>query len=179
MAHIDVFKGWAETIRSDIDAFKALLESKKADTHSKKLAGAALLYLVSRMDLIPDWNEGIGVIDDVMVLRVCAALSQGHERGAIGTAADVALDRMANEADKISAFLGATLYDNLKAYCTKLGDQAVRGRTPAQLIDDETARKSLWVELEDEIKKTVPIVVNDPVDAELRLKAYLTHKLQG
>jgi hypothetical protein len=25
----------------------------------------------------------------------------------------------------------------------------------------------------------VPIVVNDPVDAELRLKAYLTHKLQG
>ncbi len=178
MAHIDVFKGWAETIRADIDALKALLESQKADTHSKKLAGTALLYLVSRMDLIPDWNEGIGVIDDVMVLRIAAQLAQGHERGAIGTAHDAALDRMANEADKISAFLGAPLYDKLKAYVTKLGDQVVRGRTPAQLIEEEPARKALWVELEDEIKKTVPIVVNDPADAELRLKAYLTHKLQ-
>ncbi len=178
MAHIDVFKGWAETIRADIDAFKALLESKKADVHSKKLAGTALLYLVSRMDLIPDWNEGIGVIDDVMVLRICAQLSQGHERGTLPTSAEVSLDRMANEADKISAFLGVALYDKLKAYCTKLGDQAVRGRTPTQLYEDEAARKALAIELDDEIKKTVPIVINDPVDAELRLKAYLTHKLQ-
>lgn len=178
MGHIDVFKGWAETIRADIDAFKALLDSKQADVHAKKLAGTALLYLVSRMDLIPDWNEGIGVIDDVMVLRVCAQLSEGHERGALPTNADVALDRMANEADKISAFLGPALYDKLKAYCTKLGDQAVRGRTPTQLSEDEAARKALAIELEDEIKKTVPIMINDPVDAELRLKAYLTHKLQ-
>ena len=178
MAHIDVFKGWAESIRSDIDAFKALLESTTADRDSKKLAGAALLYMVSRMDLIPDWNEGIGVIDDVMVLRVCAQLSQGNTRGTLPKAADHALDRMANEADKITAFLGGPIYDKLKSYVSKLGDQAVRGRTPAQLVDEPELRKALYVELEDEIKSTVPIVVNDPVDAELRLKAYLTHKLQ-
>jgi uncharacterized membrane protein YkvA (DUF1232 family) len=178
VAHIDVFKGWAESIRQDIDGYKALLESAKADTHSRKLAAAALLYMVSRMDLIPDWNEGIGVIDDVMVLRVCAQLTQGHERGALPTAADVALDRMANEADKITQFLGSSIYDKLKSYCAKLTDQAVRGRTPAQLMDDPALRKALYVELEDELKKTVPIVVNDPTDAELRLKAYLTHKLQ-
>lgn len=178
MAHIDTFKGWADTIRADIDAFKALLESKKADTASKKLAGTALLYLVSRMDLIPDWNEGIGVIDDVMVLRVCAQLTQGHERGTLPTSAEVSLDRMANEADKITAFLGGPIYDKLKAYCSKLGEQAVRGRTPTQLIEEEAARKALYVEVEDELKKSVPIVVNDPTDAELRLKAYLTHKLQ-
>ncbi len=178
MAHIDVFKGWAESIRQDIDGFKALLESPKADDHSRKLAGAALLYMVSRMDLIPDWNEGIGVIDDVMVLRVCAQLTQAHERGTLPSAADIALDRMANEADKITQFLGGAIYDKLKSYCSKLGDQAVRGRTPTQLKDDPTLRASLYVELEDELKKTVPIVINDPKDAELRLKAYLTHKLQ-
>jgi uncharacterized membrane protein YkvA (DUF1232 family) len=178
VAHIDVFKGWAETIRQDIDAFKTLLESAKADANSKKLAGAALSYLVSRMDLIPDWNEGIGVIDDVMVLRVCAQLTQGHDRGALPTAHEISLERMANEADKITQFLGGPLYDKLKAYCAKLGDQAVRGRTPVQLADDAALRKALYTELEDELKKTVPIVVNDPTDAELRLKAYLTHKLQ-
>jgi uncharacterized membrane protein YkvA (DUF1232 family) len=178
VSHIEHFKGWAESIRQDIDAFKALLESPKADDHSKKLAGAAMLYLVSRMDLIPDWTEGIGVIDDIMVLRVAAQLTQGHEHGALPTAAQVSLDRMANEADKITAFLGGPIYDKLKSYVAKLGDQTVRGRSPTQLAEDAALRKALYVELEDEIKKTVPIVVTDPADAELRLKAYLTHKLQ-
>ena len=178
MAHIDVFKGWAETIRQDIDAFKTLLESSKADAASKKIAGAALLYMVSRMDLIPDWNEGIGVIDDVMVLRVCAALTQDHERGTLPTQADAALERMANQAESISAFLGGPLYDKLKVYCTKIGETPVRGTTVAQLLEDEPARKSLYQALQEELEKTVPIVVNDPTDAELRLKAYLTHKLQ-
>jgi uncharacterized membrane protein YkvA (DUF1232 family) len=98
VAHIDVFKSWAETIRQDIDAFKALLESKQADDNSRKLAGTALLYLVSRMDLIPDWNEGIGVIDDVMVLRVCAH-HQGTQRDACGTT-EVNMERMANQANR-------------------------------------------------------------------------------
>lgn len=178
MAHIDAFKGWAESIRQDVDAYKALLGSDKADSDSRKLAGAALLYMVSRMDLIPDWNEGIGVIDDVMVLRVCAQLTQTHVRGPLPSTADQALDRMANEADKITAFLGGGIYDKLKSYCAKLADQAVRGRTPAQLAEDPELRKALYVELDDELKKTVPIVINDATDAELRLKAYLTHKLQ-
>jgi uncharacterized membrane protein YkvA (DUF1232 family) len=186
VAHIDVFKGWAETIRADIDAFKTLLESSKADTDSKKLAGAALLYMVSRMDLIPDWNEGIGVIDDVMVLRICAQLTAMHKRGdlpsstphAERSSTEIALERMSNEAEKISEFLGGPLYDKLKAYCAKLSEQAVRGRSPAQLVDDAALRKALYTELDDELKKSVPIVINDAKDAELRLKAYLTHKLQ-
>jgi uncharacterized membrane protein YkvA (DUF1232 family) len=178
VAHIDVFKGWAGTIRQDADAFRAVLESAKADASSRRLAAAALCYLVSRMDLIPDWNEGIGVIDDVMVLRVCAQLTQGCDRGSLPTAAEVTLERMANEADKITGFLGGPLYDKLRAHCAKLVDQSIRGRTPAQLVDDAAARKALYAEVDDEIKRTVPIVVNDPVDAELRLKAYLTHKLK-
>ncbi|MGE5183454.1 MAG: YkvA family protein [Acidobacteriota bacterium] len=178
MAHIDVFKGWAETIRQDIDAYKAVLESKHADEHSKKLAGGALSYLVSKLDLIPDWNEGIGVIDDVMVLRVCAQLMLDYERGQLPSSAEFSLDRMANEADKIKTFLGGPIYDKLKAYCAKLEDHAVRGRTPGQLSEDPALRKTFYVELDDELKKTVPIVINDPTDAELRLKAYLTHKLQ-
>lgn len=178
MAHIDVFKSWAETIRQDMDAFKALLESGKADEKARKLAGGALSYLVSKMDLIPDWNEGIGVIDDVMVLRVCASLSQDLSRGSLPTSAEAALDRMANQAEKITEFLGGPVYDNLKKYCAKLGDTKVRGATAQDLMDEESARKSLYAALDEELEKTVPIVINDPTDAELRLKAYLTHKLK-
>ncbi len=178
MAHIDVFKGWAETIRQDIDAFKAVLESSKADEHSRKLAGGALTYLVSKLDLIPDWNEGIGMIDDVMVLRCCAQLMQDYNRGPLPENAEFSLDRMSNEADRIKDFLGGPIFDKLKSYCAKLEEQSVRGRTPAMLGEDAALRKAFYVDLDDELKKTVPIVINDPVDAELRLKAYLTHKLQ-
>ena len=177
-AHIDVFKSWAETIRQDIDAYKTLLESTKADDRARKLAGGALSYLVSKMDLIPDWNEGIGVIDDVMVLRVCAALSQDLDRGALPSASEAALERMSNQAEKIQAFLGGPLYDKLKVYCAKLSDLKVRGKTVQVLIDDEKERTDFYKALDEELEKTVPIVVNDPTDAELRLKAYLTHKLQ-
>ncbi|HET9627567.1 MAG TPA: YkvA family protein [Kofleriaceae bacterium] len=176
--HINTFKAWAGTIRQDSDALKALVESAKADGNARKLAAAALSYLVSRMDLIPDWNEGIGVIDDLMVLRVCAQLSADFDRGQLATQTEIALERMANEADRISAFLGAPIYDKLRAYCSKLADQAVRGRTPAQILDDAAARAALYQELEDEIQRTVPIVIKDAADAELRLKAYLTHKLK-
>lgn len=178
MAHIEVFKGWAETVRADSEAFKTLLESAKADDHSKKVAASALNYMVSRMDLIPDWNEGIGVIDDVMILRVSAQLTQNDERGELSSTAIAALERMAGEADKILQFLGAPLYDKLKAYCTKLVEQKVKGRTATDLVTNADARKALYSELEDELKKNAPIVINDPADAELRLKAYLTHKLQ-
>jgi hypothetical protein len=176
--HIDVFKGWADTIRHDIDALKAVLESSSADASSRRLAAAALSYLVSRMDLVPDWNEGIGVLDDVMVLRVCAQLTTSFERGALPAAAEISLERMANEADKITAFLGSVLHDKLRAYCAKLVDQPIRGRTAAQLVDDASARAALYAEIEGELKRSVPIVINDPLDAEVRLKAYLTHKLK-
>lgn len=178
MGHIDVFKSWAETIRQDIDAYKTLLESDKADDKARRLAGGALSYLVSKMDLIPDWNEGIGVIDDVMVLRVCAALSQDHDRTGLTTAAEASLDRMTNQAEAIQEFLGGPLYDRLKVYCAKLGDLKVRGKSVSDLIVDEPARKAFYASLDEELEKTVPIVINDPNDAELRLKAYLTHKLQ-
>ena len=176
--HIETFKGWADTFRQDVDALKAVVESTGADEESRRLAAGALSYLVTKMDLVPDHNEGIGIMDDIMVLRVCAQMATtSHELGDLPAAHQVAIGRMANEADKVTAFLGAAIYDKLKQYCSKLGESAVRGRTPAQIIDEEPARTALYAEIDDELKRSVPVVVSDPADAELRLKAYLTHKL--
>ncbi len=177
MAHIDVFKSWADTIRQDIAAFKALLEAGKADAKARELAGGALQYLVSKMDLIPDWNEGIGVIDDVMILRVAAQLAQDHAKGDLPASAEAAFERLTNESDAIVKFLGGPVYDKLKAYTAKLGEAKVRNRTPAQLVEDAALRTTLYKELDEELEKNVPIVIKDPADAELRLKSYLTHKL--
>ena len=69
-------------------------------------------------------------------------------------------------------------FDKLKAYCAKLVDLKVRGSTVSEIVSDEAARKKLYSALDEEIEKTVPIVINDPKDAELRLKSYLTQKLK-
>jgi len=113
----------------------------------------------------------------VMVLRVAAQMAQDLGRGDLPASAEVCFERLSNEAEKITAFLGGPIYDKLKAYCSKLGEQAVRGRTPSQLMEDPALRKTLYGELDDELVKTVPIVIADPVDAELRLKSYLVQKL--
>ena len=177
--HIETFKGWADTFRADIAAMKALIESEKADPEARKLAAGALSYLVTRMDLIPDWNEGIGVMDDIFVVRVCAQMATTLGLGDLPHDAEVTLGRLANESEKISDFLGGDLYDKLRQYCAKLEDQAVRGRSPKQILDEGAARLALYAEVEDELKRSVPVVITDPDDAELRLKSYLTQKLRG
>ena len=57
------------------------------------------------------------MLDDLMVLRVCAQLTQGCDRGL--PAAEISLDR-GEEADKITGFVGGVLHDKLRAYCAKL-----------------------------------------------------------
>ena len=175
---IETFRSWAETVRVDVDAFKQLLESSTADNASRQLAAAALGYLISKMDLIPDWNEGIGMIDDVMVLRVCGLLTQGHPHGELPTSAEASLGRLSNEAEMISEFLGQAIFEKFKVHCAKLVDQPVRGRTTAQLLADPQLRTALYAEVAEELQKSVPIVIADVEEAQVRLKSYLTQKLR-
>ena len=56
---------------------------------ARKLGAGALSYLVTRMDFIPDWNEGIGVMDDIFVMRVCAGMATTLGLGDISHDAEV------------------------------------------------------------------------------------------
>jgi uncharacterized membrane protein YkvA (DUF1232 family) len=176
--HIETFKSWSESIVGDVAALKALIEAPGAETEARRLAAGALSYLVMRMDLIPDWEGGIGALDDVMVLRVCAQLAAGHGLAQVDEESEITLSRMANEAETIGAFLGQGPYDKLRQYCVKLAETSVRGRNPAQVLADDVHRAALYAEVDDEIKQTVPVIIKDADDAELRLRAYLNHKLK-
>jgi uncharacterized membrane protein YkvA (DUF1232 family) len=175
---IETFKSWAESINADVEAMKRLVEQEAAHTDARKLAAAGLNYLVTRMDLIPDHNEGIGALDDVLVLRVCVGLASAHPLGDLPGDAEITLGRMANEAEQIRSLLTPALADKLKSYCSKLVDTPVRNRAPATIISDEADRKALWADVDEELKRSLPVVVKDPADAELRFRAYLEHKLK-
>ena len=49
-------------------AYFSLLKRKDTPLSLKALAVAALLYLVSPLDLVPDWLAGLGIVDDIAVV---------------------------------------------------------------------------------------------------------------
>lgn len=184
--HIAVLAKWALGWRSDLEALERALSAEKAPAEIRRYAAAALNYVVSRMDLVPDWEPAVGLFDDLMVLRICAAQGleamgppkQGDGDGGLDHALSAELGRLANQAEQVNDFLGDELFAKLRAYCDRLTGQAVRGRTPEQLMTDARAREQLHAEVADAAARAGEVSVTDEDQAAVRLKAYLGHKLK-
>lgn len=178
--HISAFVEWASGWRSDVAALERALADDKAHADIRRYAAAALNYVVSRMDLVPDWEPAVGLFDDLMVVRICAAQglsAAGDEVGLDEKTADE-LKRLSHQADGIRDFLGDDLHARLRAYCERQTKAEVRGRTPEQLLGDGKARAQLFSEVDAAVDRVGEIAVPDAAQAAVRLKAYLGHKLK-
>src|SRR4051794_38852172 len=114
--YIEKMRGWIDTFSADVSVLKSIVESAKAPADARAQAAASLNYLVTRMDLIPDWEETCGVVDDAMILRVAAALAAEKGLGELDASATAAVGRLGNEAELIAEFLGPVVYPKLKKY---------------------------------------------------------------
>ena len=111
---ITTCKDWVDTIRADVETLKKIVDCEELDDDARIFAASALNYLVSRMDLIPDWTETIGVIDDVIVLRVCVNLASTYGLDKLDTSAMVDATRLANEAERIEEVMDKDMYPKLR-----------------------------------------------------------------
>jgi uncharacterized membrane protein YkvA (DUF1232 family) len=178
-ATIEAIESWVEGLPRDVEVARAIVDTDGAHREARKLAAAALAYLVTRLDLIPDWNETIGVMDDTMVLRVCLDLAAAYlSMEALPDDLQVRLGRLCNEVDHIKEFLGADLYAKLRRHCQRLADTAVRGHSPGRVVDDAAARSALYAEVVADLARVPAASFTSPADLEPRLKSYLHHKLQ-
>ncbi|MDX1657764.1 MAG: YkvA family protein [Nitriliruptorales bacterium] len=62
---------WRELVRFLPDVAKllyALVRDDRVPMHAKLVAGGAIAYVVSPIDLIPDFLGGIGKVDDALVV---------------------------------------------------------------------------------------------------------------
>lgn len=175
--YIDRMRGWIDTFTEDVAAVKKIVESEKAPAEARVQAAAALNYLVTRMDLIPDWEETCGVVDDAMILRVAAAIAADKGLGDLDSAASGTVGRLANEAEIVSEFLGPVLYPKLKKYTTDLVGKEVRGRKPQAIVEDAKMRATLYTEIEEELRRLPPAPMSDPDGVERTIKNYLSQKL--
>lgn len=177
---MDALSDWVESFREDIGALKRVVEAESVGDEARKYAAAALNYLVTRMDLIPDWTETIGVVDDVLVVRVCVALANAHGLADALEDADtiVAVGRLANEAERIRDILGEDLDAKLRKYCARMSESAVRGRTAETIVRDAEERTKLYTEIDDDLNRMPAASFKDAEDVAVKLKSYLHAKLK-
>jgi len=176
---LDRIRKWIESLAADVELLEKFVADPKGREEPKRLCAAGLNYLVTRMDLIPDWEEACGVMDDAMVLRVAAAIASDKELGPVAEPVERGVHKLANEADVVSEFLGKDLYPKFKKYVAELADKPVRNRTPAQLVADEKLRKALHEEIALELSRLPPPAIKDPVAVEQTIKNYFQTKLKG
>lgn len=176
---VEELQDWVFEIRDDIEAIKTVLESHTTHPLARKYAAGALNYLVARMDLVPDWNRTIGVLDDVLVLRVCMQLARIHDPLDHTTDTDsmVRLNRMLSDTERIEIFLGKELYAKLYKYCSRLSEDEIRARTPDSVIADENTRDDLYAAVHDELTRMPAPQFDNPDDVNVLFKSYLHHKL--
>jgi len=176
---MNTFREWTSTLREDVETLKRVVEAQGADREARRYAAAALNYLLTRMDLVPDWEESIGVLDDVLVLRALAdlALQKGVDEH-VDTSVQVALARLHNEAERGTEYLGSDLWAKFCKHVATLVDTSVRGRSPAVLIDDEGARSAAYKELEEHIKSMPAHSFSNADAVDLKFKSYIQHKLK-
>jgi uncharacterized membrane protein YkvA (DUF1232 family) len=176
-AHMDRMKSWIDSFASDVLAVQTLLAEDKASDEARLLAASALNYLVTRLDLIPDWEETCGILDDAMILRLAMAQAADKELGGLSGDALHTVARLANEVEVVREFLGADLYPRLKKYAEELLHTVVRNRSPRALVDDAKARRHLFDEIKDELKRLPPAPMSDPDRVARTIKNYLSQKL--
>ena len=177
--HVEAFREWVETIREDVETLEAIIDSESIAKDARQFAAAALSYLVTRMDLVPDWEESIGVLDDVMVIRICIefASQRGLDEGLTDAKHIVAVGRLANESGRIDEFLGAELGADLRKHVARLVDTTVRGRGVLTILENPEERKKLYEEVADDLKRMPAAPFTDPESLTVKFKSYLQHKL--
>ena len=70
-----VFKETASKIKRELAYYKALAAHKRTPRISKVLLACALAYLLSPIDLIPDFIPVIGQLDDLIIVTMLVWLA--------------------------------------------------------------------------------------------------------
>ncbi len=169
--YLEMFPAWLRSLGEDAGALGTLVAGGASEPVKRNVV-AGLNYIFKSLDLIPDGIDDLGFMDDAFVLRVAAALAVEAD----GAAKTGVLERLAQDAGEIRAFMGAD-YARLETYVKGLQKGAARGRTVDDIIDDESQRKEFVGEVAAWAKEyQAPTFTRDPKTL-LKLKSFLNAKL--
>jgi uncharacterized membrane protein YkvA (DUF1232 family) len=173
---ITTFGEWAGSLPGDATALRAAVEDGATPREAKRHLLGGLSYLLRKIDIVPDYLAGVGVVDDCFVLRLAAKLAVSTGLGDLGADQADAVKALAGACGPVETFLG-DLYPKLEAMVKGFADETVRGRTSDKILDDKEAHAQFLRELHDELQSYAPKPITDGERALRDLKSFLKAKL--
>lgn len=164
---IQLFGEWTNSLPEDTKALQAVVDAEETPREAKLMLVGGLSYLLRKIDIVPDYLAGVGVVDDCMVLRIAAAES-GLDDGAVS--------ELGGAIGPLKEYLG-NLYGGLVDFVKALPDDEVRGRNAAKIIDNAEAYAQFKRELADELDSYAPKPITDADRALREIKSFIKAKL--
>jgi len=169
---VDEFNVWLETLPLDVEALAAV---ESGEGRLFTLGG--LSYLLYRDDMVPDDIEGIGWMDEAMVLRVAALQAMEAGLGKIDPEVQEAIEALAGEAWVVEEFLGET-YTAFYDYVLEMPFRRDSGYLPASLFDDPEDWEKFEEDVEDELRGYRPKPLAQNTRTLRELKSFIKSKVK-
>jgi uncharacterized membrane protein YkvA (DUF1232 family) len=172
---LDAFPQWIRSLAEDVTALAQLLASDSLPDDARRFIAGGLNYVFKSLDLIPDGLEGLGFLDDALVVRTAAELAASVP-GAKEADTRGMLARLSGDAPLIGEFLGKD-GERLERYVHELTKGAARGRSVAEIIENAAVRSTFVGEVHAWAKSYVaPGFTRDEKNL-VKLKSFLNAKL--
>lgn len=164
---------WVKNLAEDAIEMRKAIDSDDISRDAKKYIIGGLAYLLRKVDIIPDYMGGIGVLDDASVMRV--AVKMALDSGA--PSATDALKKMGEEAELVKVAL-EEFYDKFENYVKGLPIEKIRNRNADTILDEPGSLDQFDRELEDETRgyKPKPLAQNTRTLREL--KSFIKSKVR-
>ncbi len=170
---LDAFPIWLEQLAADALDLLALVLDEEVAERQRLAAATSLNYLLKSLDLIPDGVQDLGLLDDAFVLRVC--MTSGFE-----ATADLPplLARLRAECSLLESFLSDD-FARLLRYCVELRTEPVRGRAPADIVNDPVVNLAFAEDVRAwAASYRAPLFPRDDKNL-VKLRSFLRTKLPG
>ena len=136
MNHLDTLEAWLASLPDDIQCFRAIAADESIPAGARRVAAGIINYLFKSIDLIPDGIDDIGTIDDVMTLRLGAALIKAEEVERSQPEAGRTLRHLAEEVSVVREILGTDLHERFARYTSTLATVSSRGRSAQDIVEN-------------------------------------------
>jgi uncharacterized membrane protein YkvA (DUF1232 family) len=152
---VKIINNWIETVPKDVDVMVEALQSSATPRESRTLLIGGLSYMLRKIDIIPDFLDGVGVVDDTLVIRVAAASAVELASGKLDWYLEDELSRLGQSLDSLRDYWGDA-YPGFEGYVKELLDGEVRACMADKIIDDEETYQQFLKEVKDAIANYKP-----------------------
>ena len=144
----DWIQEWILSLPIDLKVLLEISGDSEIGIPARSLAVGTLAYVVYLADLIPDKIPVLGLIDDVIVIRLSLEVIRGLEPDRMKYYEEkypATFARFAEAIEVLKSALGL-IYDALMALVEKLKNRRFRGHTAEEAVQSEEVREEMFDE---------------------------------